>query len=393
MVSVFEFLLIAFVSFILLQAFFLSIQVLASFLPFRDRLQKVSPFPKTAILIPAHNEEAVIADTLEKMKVVLPDNSSIIVIADNCSDNTAQIAESSGVQVLVRENLEERGKGFALSHGIEYLRADPPEVVIVIDADCDVYENTIEHLVSSVTHTGRTSQALDLMTVGENAKLQQQIAAFAFAFKNHARLLGMKKLGMPCNLLGTGMAFPWDIIKDAKLATGNIVEDIQLGIDLVQNNKPALFVPTALVTSQFPDSLEALNEQKTRWEHGHLQTLLSQSPSLALSRLLRLDLRGVFFALDLAIPPLTVLLALVFLGFGTSFIVYLLGFSAAPFVLSFLSGVFFAVSLILGWLFYGQDYLPFQSIRGIPKYIFGKFPVYWNYIFNRQKSWIRTDRS
>src|SRR5262249_10552276 len=96
----------------------------------------VPPLLETArltVLIPAHNEEAVVSATLTALLPTLPRGSRVLVVADNCSDATATIARRHGVEVIERNDGERRGKGFALNFGIRHLAHDPPDSLIFLD--------------------------------------------------------------------------------------------------------------------------------------------------------------------------------------------------------------------------------------------------------------------
>jgi len=83
--------------------------------------------------------------------------------------------------------------------------------------------------------------------------------------KNHVRPLGCHRLGLPCALMGSGMAFPWSIIGDMTLSSGHLVEDILLGIELTRKRAAPLFCPEAMVTSDFPATAKGISSQRTRW--------------------------------------------------------------------------------------------------------------------------------
>jgi glycosyltransferase involved in cell wall biosynthesis len=113
----------------------------------RDRRLTYSSSAKAVVLMPAHNESLVIAETLRPLAAIDPSRIEIIVIADNCSDDTAQIARDMGVGAIERFDSERRGKGFAMDHGLRYLEQRGqalPEVVVFLDADCLV---TVEALM------------------------------------------------------------------------------------------------------------------------------------------------------------------------------------------------------------------------------------------------------
>lgn len=346
-----------------------------------------------AILIPAHDEEIGIEKTIEALIPHLDRKHRLLVVADNCTDNTAKIAKKAGAEVIERSDANNRGKGFALDFGIQHLKSNPPEVVIVVDADCVFTEGSVDVLARIVLQTGRPVQALNLSSPPTNSSVGQQVSAFAMILKNHVRLLGLKAWGLPCHLLGTGMAFPWKIISHADLANGNIVEDMKLGVDLVREGNGTLYCPLARVDSVFPESSAGQEEQRTRWEHGHLQTIMSLAPKLLWDSLRQRKWRNLVFALDLAIPPLSLAVyimcaGLVFTGLTAFFGVGLFAF----FWLICISILFFA-SLGLAWWYFGRTALPPKSLRGVPGYILSKISVYVKFIKNRQKDWVRSERN
>src|SRR5204863_2660341 len=145
------------------------------------------------------------------------------VVADNCADDTAMIAAAAGAAVLERVNPERRGKGYALDYGLRHLERNPPETVVVIDADCHIAPDAIDRLTRLCLQRGRPVQALYLMHAPPGASLKLKISEFAWLVRNKVRPLGYHRLGLPCQLMGTGMAFPWSVISDAALATADIV--------------------------------------------------------------------------------------------------------------------------------------------------------------------------
>ena len=154
--------------------------------------------------------------------------------------------------VVERHDPARRGKGFALDHGVRFLEQDPPDVVVIVDADCVVQEGALVRLVYEAAATGRPIQAAYLMAPPAGAGYREQVSAFAFRYKNLIRPLGLRRLGLPCLLTGTGMAFPWPLLRDAVLADGNIVEDMQLGLDLAAAGRPPRFCPEAGCAVSFP---------------------------------------------------------------------------------------------------------------------------------------------
>lgn len=126
--------------------------------------EEVGRRPTCAILVPAHDESAVIASTLRAIVPQLSDADTLLVVADNCSDQTAEIAAAESAQVVVRSDASRRGKGYALDAGVRHLELAPPEVLIVIDADCQIAEGSIDRLARVCFRTGQPVQALYLMS-------------------------------------------------------------------------------------------------------------------------------------------------------------------------------------------------------------------------------------
>src|SRR5262249_22929425 len=138
-------------------------QVLFS-LPKRAPGLKPTSRPRVAVLIPAHDEESGIAATLSSVMLQMRAEDRLVVVADNCGDGTAAIARRMGAQVTERRDESRRGKGYALDHGLRTLREPaPPDVVIVIDADCQIGHGCLETLATLCAETRRPVQATNLM--------------------------------------------------------------------------------------------------------------------------------------------------------------------------------------------------------------------------------------
>jgi cellulose synthase/poly-beta-1,6-N-acetylglucosamine synthase-like glycosyltransferase len=220
--------------------------------------------PSCAILIPAHDEEGGIAATVRNVLDQCSSGDRVLVIADNCTDGTAEVARAAGAEVAERTDPERRGKGFALDHGLSELSASPPPVVVVVDADCTLGAGSLDALVRQAAETGRPAQGIYLIGTGKEADPRRRLSAFAVLLKNQIRPLGLHRLGFPCLLTGTGMAFPWTVIRAAHLGTGNIVEDMKLGVDLALAGHPPRLCPEARLSgAAAPDRGSAI-KQRTR---------------------------------------------------------------------------------------------------------------------------------
>ena len=350
-----------------------------------------SPRPTLAVLVPAHDEEDGIAAALATVVPQLAPGDRLLVVADNCADDTAAAARAAGAEVVERRS-DLRGKGYALAFGVDHLRAAPPSAVVIVDADCELAPGTLDALASELARSGRPVQALYLMLAAADAGLGRRMAQFAWRVRNWARPAGWRRLGMPCQLMGTGMAFSWDMLRDASLANASIVEDMKLGIDLACRGLAPVFCDRALVTSRFPDSAAATGTQRTRWEHGHLEMILREVPGMVRAALARRDVRLLGLALDLAVPPLALLAGLLALDWVLALAGWLAGGGGAALALaSLLLGAFLA-AVFTAWAKRGRDLVALSELLAAPWYIVAKLPMYLRFIVRRQKDWVRTDR-
>lgn len=352
------------------------------------------PAPRFAVLIPAHNEAGGIAATLGEVIAQLGPRDRAVVVADNCSDKTADIARAAGAIVLERSDSERRGKGYALDHGVRHLEAaDPPDVLIIVDADCLLSRHTLDRLARHCQAIGRPVQGRYLMRYPQSARtVGARIAEFAFVVKNWVRPLGLARMDLPCPLLGAGMAFPWAVIRDAQLASGNIVEDMRLGSDLAAAGQGARFLEAASVYSTFPMAAEGQQSQRRRWEHGHLQTLIGEVPRLLARGIRERRFETFAYGLDLAVPPLALLLMVQTLAFGLAALAALLGAGSAPLVVCTAGMAALAVAVLLAWRRFARDVLPLADLLAAPLYMLRKLPVYFRFISARQTAWVRSRR-
>jgi cellulose synthase/poly-beta-1,6-N-acetylglucosamine synthase-like glycosyltransferase len=377
---------------ILVPVLVLFAQVLLAMLPGRAAAPLPATRPRVAILIPAHNEEAGLPATLSSLQIQLGISDRILVVADNCTDRTAEVARRAGADVVERSHAELRGKGYALDFGMQALAAAPPDVVVIVDADCIVGDGAIARLAGLAARHQRPVQALYLMHTPIASAPLKKIAEFAWIVKNKVRPLGWFRLGWPCQLMGTGMAFPWQTIRSARLATGHIVEDMKLGMDLALAGSAPMFCPHALVYSYFPSSNEGTQSQRTRWEHGHLSMITSTAPVALLAGVRRASASLFAFGLDLCVPPLALLVLLVCGLTGLSLLLALTGGPVAPLVLGILAGVALGAAILMSWWRHGRAVLNSKELALAAWYVVAKIPLYFRFLFDRQVAWVRSKR-
>jgi cellulose synthase/poly-beta-1,6-N-acetylglucosamine synthase-like glycosyltransferase len=374
----------------------LAIECWLSLLPLRSnrmRSEPGTPF-SFAVVIPAHNEAERIASAVARIKEQVPDDTPVIVVADNCDDATAANAETAGAIVWRRDDPERRGKGYALNYAWEHLADCPPNVVVCIDADCVPGADCISTIAQLAYERRRPVQAGYTMYAPAGATGLAHVSALAVYVKNVVRLRGLQWLRLPCLLTGSGMAFPWEALAAVRHEDANIVEDMRACSDLAIAGFAPLPCMEVGITSPLPTKQAGFMSQRTRWEHGHLRTILTEVPRLLARFPITGSLSPVALALELAVPPLSLLLGttiagaivLAGIGFVRSYwlpLIYLVAAIGAA-----------ALGMSLVWLRGGRQILPGKMIAAeIPRYIAVKAPMYLRFLSRPQTDWVRTERT
>ena len=347
-----------------------------------------------AVLIPAHDEEAGIARTIQSVRPQLGPNDRMVVVADNCNDQTAAMARALGAEVIERTHQTLRGKGHALDFGVRHLALNPPDQVLMLDADCKLWPGSLDTLRQACTTQQGPVQACDLMQAQPDSALTTKVAAFAWLVKNKVRPMGGARWGWPCQLMGTGMIFPWSVISTAPLASGHLAEDMQLGAHLALSGHMPVYCGNALVTSAFPDSKEAIASQRKRWEHGHLSMILELGLPLLGQAVVRRDWRLLGMALDMCVPPLSSLVMLALTSVFACLVMWAFGMAGSG-LLTGWAGLNLALlcwAVTLSWRLEGRHVLTLKELSSVPMYMLSKLSIYASFISRRQTQWIRTKR-
>lgn len=374
-------------------AVFLAMQTgAARFPPRRSASTASTPCPRFTVVMPAHDEEAIILRSIASIMSQLPPAGRLLVVADNCSDGTAQIASRAGADVAIRQDMTRVGKGYALDHGVRSLGSDPPQVIIIIDADCEVMPGTLEILAKHCAATGRPAQARYSMLAPPSPTPADKVSRLAWTIKTFVRPLGSANRGWPCQLMGSGMALPFDLLSQLDLATGHLAEDQKFGAELALAGKSPLFCPGAQVVSQLPQGETGKRQQRTRWEHGHLAIIGEFFLPLIGRAISQRSLRLFAFTLDLCIPPLTLLAMSLLLMEGLSLSWFAATGAAGPLVVSSSVLACFAGAIGIAWRRFGQEIISGRELAAAPAYCLLKIPSFIRFFVHRQVDWVRTER-
>jgi 1,2-diacylglycerol 3-beta-glucosyltransferase len=265
-----------------------------------------------AVLVPAHNEQAVIGRLLSSLNQLDYPRAQfdVCVVADNCDDATASIARSNGARVYERHDSAEKAKGFALRWLIQQLAAEGRayEAFVVIDADSVVAPNFLACMDARLDGGAKVIQAYySVLNSDQSALAGLRYAALAAV--HYLRPLGRAAFGLSCGLKGNGMCFSAEIIERFEWQWFTLAEDVEFHLALVDHGIAVQFAPETWVKADMPVTLNQATSQNVRWERGRLQLVRQHVPRLLMSGLRQ----GSWVKLDAAaeqlIPPLSMPLA------------------------------------------------------------------------------------
>jgi cellulose synthase/poly-beta-1,6-N-acetylglucosamine synthase-like glycosyltransferase len=349
-----------------------------------------------AVLIPAHDEEAMLGTLLESLAALAypKDRTTVCVVADNCSDGTAKLARDAGwVRVYERFDAEKRGKGYALNWLLEQLEADQVayDACVVLDADSVVDPAFLQAMERELASGAQALQAYNGVLNTSDAP-SAALRWLALALVNHVRPLGRNALGSTSTLTGNGMCLRRDLLRRHPWQAFGIGEDYQYYLTLVEQGERARYVPEAVVRSEMPTTFAQMKTQDVRWE----STVGGQSTWRIALRLLKAglvhrDLVRLEAMAELLTPPLSLLVG------GCALLV--LGSLA----LWFLPGLLVSLALVAGLAVYlsAPLYLlhppraVYRALLHAPGFVLWKL---WVYLALRRSKkhtseWVRTSRS
>jgi cellulose synthase/poly-beta-1,6-N-acetylglucosamine synthase-like glycosyltransferase len=364
----------------------------AAFLLVRGQRQATSAAANLglAIVVPAHNEELLIGRTIESLRAsdaasrkTLP--ARILVIAHNCSDQTAEQAARAGAEVLVYDDPEARGKGFALRHGFDRVFSDGAGAALVVDADSTVSVNLVGKVYDALSAGSEVVQCRYEMTCpGKSAK--GQLAALAFRGFNLVRPAGRAKIGFSAGILGNGFAISKEVFSAVPYQALSLVEDLEYHIHLVVAGKRVEFLQEAQVSSGLPTSKAGHATQRSRWEGGRFHAARHWLGPLA-ERIMRGQLRVTEPFLDLAGLPLAYGAAFLFVALLLP-LPWLRVYAAVAF------GVIAIHVLTAAWA--GENFWGDLRVLGMaPAYVFWKLRLVPHLLrgSSSRSTWVRTERA
>jgi hypothetical protein len=282
--------------------------------PGEDPFGEAEPLPagvdrRVVVLVPAHDEQAAIAAAVADL--MAQDHPAhlldVIVIADNCTDATATLAAAAGATVWERDAPDAPGKPQALAWAIERLWVERPDidVVVIVDADCAASPNLCSTIAAEIAGGGHAVQVpYEVANASESPTAAMRAAGFTL--KHVIRARGRSRLGLSCNLFGTGMGFSAVLLRQVPWPQ-SVTEDTELFVRLTRAGYRVAYAGAARVTSPMPTSTEQAAEQQLRWESGNAGLARHELLGLVGQAIRTGDVQCLGAAAELALPSQTVM--------------------------------------------------------------------------------------
>jgi cellulose synthase/poly-beta-1,6-N-acetylglucosamine synthase-like glycosyltransferase len=269
---------------------------------------------KIAVVVPAHDEEAGIGNTITQ--ILGTDYPAqllrLIVIADNCTDGTEAVAKAAGAMVLQRTDTTNRGKGQALGWALREhadLFADR-DLIAFIDADMNVHPGFFRAMASEFEDASlQIAQGRYIISNPEKSVLSA-IGFASFCYVNDVRPAGRCRFGGTCDLKGSGMVFRAGFLQEHGWSAHSIAEDIQLSKELLLKGVLVRYVPDARIESDIPSTLGQVEVQQSRWEGGRQEVIASLFPRTVRALASRPSIALLDGLFDMLVPPISVVVAL-----------------------------------------------------------------------------------
>jgi cellulose synthase/poly-beta-1,6-N-acetylglucosamine synthase-like glycosyltransferase len=376
----------------LMIGYLLLLTVAAVFAPRHTALRKEDPTHRFLILVPAHNEERLLPSLLANLRQLDYPQSlyQIHVVADNCTDRTAELARNGGAITYERADDQQRGKGYALQWLMQQLRAsaEPHDAVLILDADSIVSASFLTVMDARLARGERAIQAYYAVRDPQDS-WSASLRSVALAALHYLRPLGRMLLGGSAGLKGKGMVFAAEVVREHKWSA-SLTEDIEYHMELILGGWRVTFAPDAVVWAEMPSSLKASQTQNVRWERGRQEMVRRYVPRLLRAALARRSYLLFDAAIEQIIPPfslvaaasLAVVLGAIVLHCTTGIIVgSLLLFGQAAYIL-------------VGLWLSGAPKKVYQALVYSPAFIVWKVWLYLRVLIGLdRKGWTRTARN
>jgi 1,2-diacylglycerol 3-beta-glucosyltransferase len=354
------------------------------------------PWARIAVLVPAHDEAALIQRCIRSLRgqTYPSELYDLVVIADNCTDDTAALARVAGAKVLVRDEPELRGKGHALRWALERVLAGTPrpDAVAVVDADSVAARDFLSTLAEPLHRGAAAVQGESL--IAEDGSPAAAFRAAAFLLVNRVRPAGRAVLGLPCDLSGNGMLFRRELLQAHGWTAFSSTEDVEYTITLRLAGIGPTFAGGAILHSPAAPDAKAAEQQQLRWEGGKLHVARTRIPQIAAMAVRSRRPSLLDAAVELAVPPLGLLVAGTALGIAMAALVAwttsVAWWALVPWLVALVS---IPIYVLVGLRAARAPASAYRALARAPLFVLAKLFRAHRLLTFRSDTWVRTERA
>ncbi len=357
------------------------------------RLPARTPF--FDVIVPAHNEAGGIARTVANLRQLdwPAGRSRVVVIADNCTDDTARVAREAGATVIERHDLQHRGKGYALAHIFHWSRADAKaDAVVVVDADSEASANLLQSFAARLELGSHALQA-HYGVLNPSASWRTRLMAIALGAIHRLRSRARERLGLSCGIRGNGWCVTHALLDEIPYQAYSLTEDVEFGIDLGLAGYRVAYCDEAYVNGEMVSTEGAARSQRQRWESGRLRLIRGKVPTLLRRAVVGPSRVCLDLALDLLILPLSYIVLSVAALLAVAMALELTNHAASNLPLLGVACVdcaAVAAYVCRGWALSGIGMEGFWDLLRVPGFIFWKLLLLVS--GPKTSTWVRTKR-
>ena len=381
---------------ITLYLWFLAIISLFSFRRNTSDSEDSEELKKFLIIIPAHNESLVIEKAIRSINQVKysKDLYDFVVIADNCQDDTIdRVLKDERAICLIREDNKNMGKGYALRWAFQEIKKwkRSYDAFVIMDADSQIDPDFLAVMNRKLSEGNKVLQGMVQVINPERSPVASLIF-LGWSLNQRLRHMGTSRLGYFGFLLGNGICIRTEIIDRHGWNATSILEDVEYGVMMRLAGLKIGFIPDAKIYAQNPSSFRYAESQRIRWDQGRFLIMKKYVPELLKGSIIRRDFSLLFSALELLIPPYTLLVSFISILF---FIYLLTSYRGADLNLFLWISIFSVLSCysITGLIVSKANLKVWMSILYVPVFMIWRMLINIKGCFHRGSlKWIRTER-
>jgi len=348
---------------------------------------------KFDVIVPAHNESSIISHTVASLKKIdwPKDRHRIVVVADNCTDDTAAIARGAGAEVLERHDTTQRGKGYALNYAFKDSAARGwADAVVVIDADAEVSANLLSAIAARL-EKGAQAVQVHYGILNPSATWRTRLITIAKSAFHSVRSRARERLGVSCGIRGNGWCVTHQLLKKVPYQAFSLTEDVEYGIELGIAGYRVYYAEDAHSDAEMVSGEQAARKQRQRWEDGRFELIHNKTIPLLIQAIKQPSRVCLDLALDLMVLPLSYVVINVVLLIGLA---VLMTWMDTAFIRWLWVGVSCVLALVLhvlrGWQLSGT------GVRGLLDFAHAPGFLLWKLVLmlrrRESKEWVRTER-